>query len=288
MGASIAQTTPFAEWTPEVEADLRRELRPAMRAFRDRLTQELLHTMSGAAHQGKADVISEVHRAAGRDAPETDRAEFAEPTDAPGVDAALGVMVDKAFVSDVLQTRHQYRALTWASVKSEELLNQITNTVREAMDRGGAGVEESLASVFRGWVSDGTVDPATGDKLLNPHKLEAIHRTEAMKAYNEGRNEIMFDDDVEIVEAVQYSAILDSRTSPFCRKWDGTVLANTPENEAQIAELTPPNHVHCRSLLVPVTGFEDWEETPDAGRPNLQPQQGFGVIPGVEAEAADA
>jgi SPP1 gp7 family putative phage head morphogenesis protein len=271
------------EYTPEIDAELRKQLRPDMRAFRNQFTQSLLVTMSTAAQQGKEDVIAEILRQADVPVEEPERPEFpppeemAESPDAPGVARELDVLVDKAFVSDVLQSRHQTRALTWTSVKSEELLNEITNTVREAMDRGGAGVEDSLKSVFRGWVSDGTVDPATGQKLLNPHKLEAIHRTEAMKAYNEGRNEIMFDEDVEIVEAVQYSAILDSRTSKYCRNNNGIIVENTPEKQEFIQEWGPPAHTNCRSLLVPITKFEDFTESDSV--PDVQKQSGFGVVP---------
>lgn len=273
-----------ATFTPALEADLRREMRPAVRAFREALTAELLTTMATAATQGKADVIAEIRRAAGLDAPTPERAEFAEDPGTPTARAEVVALGSRRIVSDVLQRKHQIRALTWASVTSEELLNRIVGTVRDGLDRGGSGIQESLASMFRGWVADGTVDVATGEKLLNPHKLEAIHRTQAMKAYNEGRHEIMFGEDVEIVEAVQYSAIMDRRTSPFCRKWNGRVIANTPDNRALIDELEPPNHVRCRSLLVPITKFEDWTET--EGAVNEQPQQGFGVLPGVTAEAA--
>jgi len=90
---------------------------------------------------------------------------------------------------------------------------------------------------------------------------------------------LIMDPEVDVVEAVEYSAILDGRTSDFCRNWDGKVIAKTPENEALIQELTPPNHVHCRSMLVPITRYEEWAETE---RPDVQPQKGFGVLPAGE------
>lgn len=279
-----------AEYTPALDADLRKELRPAMRAFRTALADDLLATIRQAARQGKNDVAAEIFRAGDRPAPKPERADFAETVEpelvagTPAADAALGVVVEKRFVSEALQRRHQIRALTWASIKSEELLNDVVSTVRDGLDRGGAGINDSLTSMFRGWVSDGTVDPATGEKLLKPWKVESIHRTEAMKAYNEGRWEMMTDPDVDIVVAFQYSAILDTRTSPFCRRWNGTVIENTAENRALLEELVPPNHVHCRSLLVPITKFERFAA--DESLPQAQPQRGFGVLPGVDAEAA--
>ncbi|MBM4029709.1 MAG: hypothetical protein FJ280_30565, partial [Planctomycetes bacterium] len=119
-------------------------------------------------------------------------------------------------------------------------------------------------------------------RLLKASKMEALVRTQASAAYNAGRTDLIMDPEVDVVAAVQYSAILDGRTSDFCQKWDGKIIENTPENEALIMELTPPNHVHCRSMLVPITRYETWEET---DRPDVQPQKGFGVLPGVENAA---
>jgi SPP1 gp7 family putative phage head morphogenesis protein len=195
--------------------------------------------------------------------------------------------LSKRFLPDTLQKQLAGRSLTWAGVTNEDLLRTIQTTVMEGLTSGdpsSAAMSARLESVFRGWVADGTIDPTTGDTLTEASKLAAIGRTQASAAYNAGRLDLIMDPQVDVVEAVQYSAILDGRTSEFCRKWDGTVVEKRPENEALIRELNPPNHVHCRSFWVPITEYEEWTETPADERPNVQPQRGFGVVPG-EANA---
>lgn len=51
-----------------------------------------------------------------------------------------------------------------------------------------------------------------------------------------------------LMAGVQYSAIIDTRTTPVYTYLDGRIFrANDPE----LDRLTPPNHFNCRSVLCP-------------------------------------
>jgi uncharacterized protein with gpF-like domain len=82
------------------------------------------------------------------------------------------------------------------------------------------------------------------------------------------------------VEAIEYSAILDDRTTDLCKHLDMRIY----ESDDPIwDEYRPPNHFNCRSLLIPVTiidtevvGKDNLEGTRYSKQPILEPQEGFG------------
>lgn len=55
-----------------------------------------------------------------------------------------------------------------------------------------------------------------------------------------------------------YSAVLDSRTTDYCRSLDGKQFRY---NDPNLAKVTPPNHFNCRSMLVPILKGEEREFT---------------------------
>ena len=52
------------------------------------------------------------------------------------------------------------------------------------------------------------------------------------------------------VQGFEFSAILDSRTTPVCQSLDGRVFRR---DDPAVNELKPPRHFQCRSIFVPVT-----------------------------------
>jgi len=253
------------------QAEMLAEIKRRTRTARGEMRRTLIALSNAMVEAGYNDVKREVAVAGG--------------TTAPAVDLSSKV------VGDTLKKKLRGRALTWAGVVNDDLLTDLRTAVVDGMTTGSgdlASLKGRVESVFRGWVADGSIDPATGERLLSAYKLEAVTRTTAMAAYNEGRIDLILDPDADTVQAVQYSAILDSRTSAFCRGMDGVIVEKTPANEARIREINPPNHVHCRSFLVPVTEYEDWDETPaddypttknkDGATVPMQPQKGFGVL----------
>lgn len=87
-------------------------------------------------------------------------------------------------------------------------------------------------------------------EIITPSRLETIVRTNTTEAYNEGRlTELHSEQLAPFVKGIQYSAILDERTTEICEFLHGKVFA---ENDPAADRLSPPNHFNCRSMLVPV------------------------------------
>jgi SPP1 gp7 family putative phage head morphogenesis protein len=89
---------------------------------------------------------------------------------------------------------------------------------------------------------------------------DTVVRTKTTEIYNEARKNYWEQDQYakEIVEAYQWSAILDDRTSEICRNLDGDKIISIEDSKW----LKPPAHFNCRSQLVPITKFEDYKLSP--------------------------
>jgi SPP1 gp7 family putative phage head morphogenesis protein len=96
--------------------------------------------------------------------------------------------------------------------------------------------------------------------------LSAVVRTKITEVYNKARRSYWETDEIakQIVTAYQFSAIIDSRTSEICAELDGKIF----DLEDEIARVTPPMHINCRSILVPITRYEDYkaEKVPSADK----------------------
>lgn len=89
--------------------------------------------------------------------------------------------------------------------------------------------------------------------------LERYARTKFTDVMNRGR--LASFEDSGVVAAYQFSAILDDRTSEICAGLHGKIF-NAGD------EPVPPMHFNCRSLLVPITKYEDYEADGEvAGEP---------------------
>lgn len=88
------------------------------------------------------------------------------------------------------------------------------------------------------------------------------------ESLNDGR-QISFDKYSDDIYAYRYAAVLDTRTTDYCRELDGRVFQSNDPNYAMV---TPPNHYGCRSIWVPVTKKEaaDYDISVD-GKPNGLP-----------------
>ena len=113
-----------------------------------------------------------------------------------------------------------------------------------------------------------------GRKINIGARLETIVRTNLTDAFNQSRLAVFTDPDMGgFVEALEYSAILDSRTTDFCRGADGKIYAI---DDPFWNFATPPNHFNCRSIQIPVTAVDTWTQSqplPDT----LRPATGFGI-----------
>jgi len=168
------------------------------------------------------------------------------------------------------------RAFTVTGVEKERILAEVKYVLETGLARGSSvpSIMGQVDNVFSKYVMTGEirVDPQTGKTILRtPGRLETIVRTNLAEAYNSGRMALYSDPDVEdVVEALQYSAIIDSRTTEFCRSYDGFTR---PPSDPAWQEIVPPNHFNCRSIVVPYVRGEEWKRTET--RPAEEPQEGF-------------
>jgi SPP1 gp7 family putative phage head morphogenesis protein len=122
--------------------------------------------------------------------------------------------------------------------------------------RKGAKVRV-LSAIKDGKPLSSIFDVLNEEELDNAEvSIERFARTKFTEIMNRGR--LAFFEDSGVVAAYQYSAILDDRTTEICEGLHGKVFAS---GEQPI----PPLHFNCRSLLIPITRFEDWEADTKVG-----------------------
>ncbi len=104
-----------------------------------------------------------------------------------------------------------------------------------------------------------------------PGRIETVVRTNFNDAYNQGRLTMYQDPDLKgFVKAYEFSAIIDARTSSICEELDGKIYE---ANDPIWSSITPPNHFNCRSTIIPIFEFEDYEVN---DKPKELPDKGFG------------
>jgi SPP1 gp7 family putative phage head morphogenesis protein len=140
--------------------------------------------------------------------------------------------LDNADVAEWLKQASIYTT----TEEGNRLLKIAKGTLMDAI-RSGAGVKETIAMLdeqFNDW-----------DENVGANRIETIVRTNTMKAFNQARaNEFAKSD---MIEAYEYSAIMDDRTSDLCAELDGKIFS-----PSEIDLYNPPNHYNCRSMLVPI------------------------------------
>ncbi len=102
--------------------------------------------------------------------------------------------------------------------------------------------------------------------------LNTLTRTKTTEIYNSARKSVWDTDPVikQIVEAYQFSSVLDERTSDVCRGLDGKIF----EKGVFVDRATPPLHYNCRSILVPITKFETYTASKPESLEKLKEQGG--------------
>jgi SPP1 gp7 family putative phage head morphogenesis protein len=85
------------------------------------------------------------------------------------------------------------------------------------------------------------------DSILPP-TLNAV----VPEAMNFGRS-ISFSKNRDKIFAYRYTAVLDGRTTEYCRDMDGRIFQDT---DSDFIMVSPPNHFGCRSIWTPITKKE--------------------------------
>lgn len=145
--------------------------------------------------------------------------------------------------------------------KTKEFWNEYTLKIRGVYDEDKLrATEKILESLVEKGYTERELKQKISETLgiWNKRRLEMIARTETTKAYNYGKIETFRANakDGGIVRAVKFQAILDSRVSNVCEARNGLVF---DINDPRIDENTPPLHISCRSMWVPVDRY-DYEE----------------------------
>lgn len=122
------------------------------------------------------------------------------------------------------------RQLVLSGNVTEDIVESVKNIMREKIKgTDEIEVEKQIANTLKSSMDRG----------------ELISITESTYYYNKGRLTSFCEDGVEYV---QFSAIMDGRTSDQCRSRHGLVMRTDSD---EIGMNTPPLHGRCRSILKP-------------------------------------
>lgn len=112
---------------------------------------------------------------------------------------------------------------------------------------------ELIAAVKDGKALAAVEDVLTNDlERMSDVQIERFARTKHTEVLNRGR--LDYFNDSEVVQGYQYSAILDDVTSEICSGLHGKKFKAGEEP-------VPPLHFNCRSLLIPITKYEEFKPT---------------------------
>ena len=174
----------------------------------------------------------------------------------------------KAIVQQVLVNGNKF---SWTTAEiNNKIYDELTKAGFISMATNAAATGRAIDAVAEILEEAGTM-----------HRIRTAVRTASFEAINEARFSTFTDPTLDgFVEALEYSAILDSRTTRICRHMDGRVY---PIDSPVWDKWRPENHFNCRSLLVPVTIIDTDVEGKDAmegsrfsNTPTIDPQVGFG------------
>ena len=128
-----------------------------------------------------------------------------------------------------------------AGIFSASVLERTRDVVRNSMLEGTTlqerkkALRESSAELSR----------------MSESRIEAIARTEITRADTMGRLISMKSN--EDVIGVEFSAVMDDRTTEICTERNGLVMRL---DDPRLAENSPPLHVNCRSMLISLTVYD--------------------------------
>lgn len=155
-------------------------------------------------------------------------------------------------------------------------------------------VKDRVLTAIKTGQSEGEVNRLLRDELEDQTEtwINTVVRTKTTEMYNAARKTVWETDPLisQIVTAYQYSAVLDSRTSEVCASLNGKVF----EKGDFIGRATPPLHFNCRSILVPVTRYEDYKGWSKYVKPGDEPsveslkKKGAGLMTDARLPATQA
>lgn len=225
-------------------------------------TASEMSALKGAVNKGLKDAwaIGESH--AKRELQKAKGADFAV-NDLALQDLAAAYLKQKSYslAGDIsAASQKTIRNLLMEGVKVSKTADETTRAIYKALEADGMLTEEAVVEAL----GAGTVKNASA-------RIETAIRTTSFEAINEARYSFFSDPALNgFVEALEYSAILDDRTTEICSQLNGETYGI---DDAVWSTFRPPNHFNCRSLLIPVTIRDTWMQSDE---PIVMPQKGFG------------
>lgn len=150
--------------------------------------------------------------------------------------SALGIEIA---ARPIVNAWKQSRILWLTRNVSDEVIKKAEVQLADAMLKG-AGVKETIRQL-----------DTSLESTLGKARLQTITRTNVMSAFNQGR--LQATKTVPGIIGMQWTAILDDRTSDICSALDGKIFRPNEVNDYPM-----PAHYNCRSIWVSVFG-EDAE-----------------------------
>ena len=121
------------------------------------------------------------------------------------------------------------------------ILEKVRDVIRQSMEEGST-LRERIEALR---------ESASDLREMAEQRLEAIARTEITRADSMG-SLIEMKTNSDVI-GVEFSAILDDRTTQTCESRYGLVMSI---NDPRLPEIIPPLHVNCRSILLSCTIYE--------------------------------
>ena len=144
----------------------------------------------------------------------------------------------------------------WNEVIPEDAVKWINNYIPLLAGNFSSDVLEKTRDIIKQSLLDGAtlqerMKALQGVLDLSKSRIESIARTEITRADTLGRLTAMKANDDVI--GVEFSAIMDDRTTDICASRHGLVMRL---DDPRLPENTPPCHVNCRSLLLSLTIYD--------------------------------
>lgn len=157
-------------------------------------------------------------------------------------------------------TQKVIRNILLDGIKNSKSFDDTRKAIYKALESDGLLTEEDVAEAL------GTTTVTNTNA-----RIETAMRTVSFEAINEARYNFFSDPELSgYVEALEYSAILDDRTTEICSQLNGQTYGI---DDDVWSTFRPPNHFNCRSILIPVTIDDTWSQSEP---PSSMPQKGFG------------
>jgi len=252
--------------------DIKANLRNIYNDSRDVAEDELKVSLEGAPADIKKGIRLTNKRAIIGDWSVADFVEGLRPTDLPLATIQAGFTISGNISDTMIEKARRI------------IMSGISN------DWSQTKIIDELRLVLPDLIGKITIDPETGqvgvDDKTERRRIETIVRTNMIDFWNQAALATYTNPNLQgWVKGLEYNAILDSRTTPFCRKYDGFKASI---KSPVWSDIRPPNHFNCRSILTPATLDDAFtankklkrEADPDSpGKQRLvQPSAGFGTV----------